>query len=113
MVLKNQDYSGYASDPFGNFRGSEFLGIHPILGILLRIQDKFSRLRSFIVTGQLVFKDESVDDIFRDTINYTVLAAGMVHEARRLQAQKDSAAKLTEGQDHVGSLPQTERASSH
>ena len=85
MVAKNQDYSGTVNqDPFGNFRKSTSLGIHPIKGILLRCLDKFSRLESFIESGTLAVKDEPVDDIFRDVINYMVLAAGLVEESRRI-----------------------------
>lgn len=85
MVAKNQDYAGTVNqDPFGNFRKSASLGIHPIKGILLRCLDKFSRLESFIESGTLAVKDEPVDDIFRDVINYMVLAAGLVEESRRI-----------------------------
>lgn len=85
MVLKNQDYSGATDDPFNNFRAAEFIGIDPVAGIVLRCLDKFSRLKSFIACGTLAVRDEPVDDIFRDVVNYMILAAGMVEEARRLK----------------------------
>ncbi len=96
MVLKNQDYSGATDDPFGNFRASHVVGIDPVAGIMLRCLDKFSRLKSFIATGNLVVKDEPVQDIFRDVINYMILAAGMVEEARRLKKQADCTVSLSE-----------------
>lgn len=77
---KNRDYRGGTNDPFANFRGSAFLGIDPILGILLRCQDKFQRIRSFAATGTLAVKSESVRDAIVDVVNYMVLVAGMIEE---------------------------------
>jgi hypothetical protein len=83
MVSKNRDYRGAGDDPFANFRGSEFLGVDPILGILMRCMDKFQRIRSFANTGTLAVKSESFEDAVVDVINYMVLAAGMAQERTR------------------------------
>lgn len=80
MAAKNRDYRGAGDDPFANFRGSEFLGVDPILGILMRCMDKFQRIRSFATTGTLAVKSESFEDAVVDVINYMVLAAGMAEE---------------------------------
>lgn len=80
MVAKNRDYRGATQDPFANFRGSEFLGVDPILGILMRCMDKFQRIRSFATTGTLAVQAESFEDAVVDVINYMVLAAGMAEE---------------------------------
>jgi hypothetical protein len=80
MVSKNRDYRGAGDDPFANFRGSEFLGVDPLLGILMRCMDKFQRIRSFATTGTLAVKSESFEDAVVDVINYMVLAAGMAKE---------------------------------
>jgi len=90
MVLKNQDYSGATDDPFGNFRASEVIGIDPVMGIVLRCLDKFSRLKSFVACGTLAAKEESVRDIFIDLINYSVLAAGMCEEKKRLVGENNA-----------------------
>jgi hypothetical protein len=84
MVAKNRDYRGAGDDPFANFRGSEFLGVDPILGILMRCMDKFQRIRSFATTGTLAVKSESFEDAVVDVINYMVLAAGMAKEREAL-----------------------------
>lgn len=73
MEKKNHDYAA-ASDPFRNFR------MFGPLGILVRLSDKMSRLRSFEEEGQLLVKDESVQDTVLDIINYAVLYYGMVLE---------------------------------
>jgi hypothetical protein len=78
MERKNHDYTSNAPDPFANFRGSEFLGIHPVLGILLRVQDKIKRIQSYIEQGELKVQGEGVEDAIQDTINYMILACGII-----------------------------------
>ena len=80
MTRKNHDYTAASGDPFANFRGSAYLGIKPELGILLRMQDKMMRVRTFVEKGQLRVKDESVRDALVDLINYTVLLYGLTQE---------------------------------
>lgn len=69
MLNKNQDY-GANSDPFRNFR--QF----GRLGILVRLGDKFARLRTFTENGKFFVEDEGVQDTIKDIINYAVLFAG-------------------------------------
>lgn len=69
MLRKNHDYASDA-DPYRNFRQ---FGRY---GILVRLGDKFSRLRSFEEQGKLKVEDESVKDTLLDIINYAVLYAG-------------------------------------
>lgn len=71
MELKNQDYGGVA-DPFANFRR------FGALGILVRLDDKLSRLTSFVEKGDLKLKSESVQDTIVDGINYLVLLAAFL-----------------------------------
>jgi hypothetical protein len=79
MSAKNHDYRGGSnSDPFANFRGSVSLGIKPIIGILLRMQDKMMRIKTFAEKGQLKVKGEGIDDALYDLINYSVLIKGII-----------------------------------
>ena len=80
MARKNHDYANGGGDPFTNFRGSSNLGIDPILGIMLRMQDKMQRIRTFVEKGTLKVVGESVEDAVLDLINYSVLMAGMIKE---------------------------------
>lgn len=82
MKAKNHDYRGGTGDPFASFRGSTTFGIDPIVGILLRMQDKMMRIKTFAEKGQLQVKGEGVEDALLDIINYAVLVAGMVKEAK-------------------------------
>lgn len=73
---KNHDYTGNNSNPFANFNVVETLGVTSTeVGFLTRMLDKFQRLNSFVQTGSLKVKDESVQDTLKDLANYCVLLA--------------------------------------
>lgn len=74
---KNADYTGKGDDPFANFSRAEALGICSTeQGFLVRMSDKLSRISSFAQKGELMVKDESVEDTLLDLANYCVLMAG-------------------------------------
>ena len=75
---KNHDYRGAMEDDYANFRGSKALGIHPGHGVLLRIQDKMMRVKTFIDKGELKVKGESIDDALVDITNYCALLRGII-----------------------------------
>jgi len=75
---KNHDYRGAMEDDYANFRGSKALGIHPGHGVLLRIQDKMMRVKTFIDKGELHVKGESIDDALVDITNYCALLRGII-----------------------------------
>jgi hypothetical protein len=79
MRKKNEDYSG-CEDPFRNFRSAEYMGIHPVQGILIRINDKLQRVNTYVTKGVLKVDDESAEDSIDDAINYLILAKGMLVE---------------------------------
>lgn len=91
MLAKNHDYS-FGDDPFHNFRGAEKLGLHPVQGVLLRMQDKLQRIGTFVATeGKLMVTGEAVEDSVLDIINYAIIIAALVEEERiRKQQNKDS-----------------------
>ena len=71
---KNHDYTNGSGDPFHNLRGATSLGIEPVQGILLRMQDKIQRINTFASKGVLKTKNEGLKDAVLDIINYAVLA---------------------------------------
>lgn len=84
MQKKNADYA--ASDsPFANFEQSLEFGIDPLVGLFIRMGDKFQRLKAFTVNGQLEVENESVDDALKDIIGYAVIALGMLEAERQYQ----------------------------
>ena len=64
LITKQQDYGpGNVNNAFGG----------PINGLLVRIGDKFERLKNLFKSGTLP-KHESVEDSFKDMANYAVIA---------------------------------------
>jgi hypothetical protein len=82
MERKNSDYTGgkTATDALANFKASAALGLHPVMGLLLRLQDKLMRIRSFVSDGELRVDGETVEDAFDDGINYLVLGKALLRE---------------------------------
>ena len=77
MAKKNHDYRGGTGDPYANFRGASLLGINPVTGILLRMQDKIMRVKTFAEKGKLKVDNEGVKDALVDIVNYSVLIWGL------------------------------------
>jgi hypothetical protein len=84
MERKNSDYTGgkTATDALANFKASSALGLHPVMGLLLRLQDKLMRIRSFVADGELRVDGETVEDAFDDGINYLILGKALLREER-------------------------------
>jgi len=93
MEAKNHDYTSGSGDPYHNFRGSKTLGVDPIVGVMLRMQDKMQRIKTFAEKGELLVKGEGVEDAFRDLINYTVLAYGLSREERAAPSNEPAGTK--------------------
>lgn len=88
---KNSDYTN-GSDPFGNFVRVELLGICKTeVGFLTRMTDKLCRISSFVSSGTLAVKDESVQDTLLDLANYALLLSAYIEskKANKLQPGKD------------------------
>ena len=81
---KNFDYNGgddIDGDPLSNFRGAKELGINELTGLVLRMSDKFGRIKTYIKTGKLAVENEGVDDAFRDLLIYSALALALRSES--------------------------------
>ncbi|KKK88665.1 hypothetical protein LCGC14_2740830 [marine sediment metagenome] len=68
---KGADY-GTDEDPFANVNAASEFDIDPIVGILLRMNDKMMRFKSFVKKGTLV--NESVEDSLLDLAVYSIIA---------------------------------------
>jgi hypothetical protein len=78
MLVKNHDYTSNADDPYANFRSAEFLGVDPVIGVLLRMMDKTKRIQSFVEQGRLAVQGESVEDAVIDIMNYAIIIRGLL-----------------------------------
>jgi len=81
---KNHDYAG-ADDPLKNLRAPTRIGISPFTGVLVRLQDKWSRIEQFANSGELFVKDESVKDTLMDNAVYSLLAIILYDEEHAKQ----------------------------
>ena len=84
MRAKNSDYCGGENtvDALANFKTAQSLGLHPVTGLLLRMQDKLMRIKSFVNDGELKVAGESVEDACEDLVNYAILAKALLLEER-------------------------------
>jgi len=82
MQRKNSDYTGgeTATDALANFKTATALGLHPVTGLLLRMQDKLMRVRSFVADGKLRVTGETVEDACDDMVNYAILCKALLRE---------------------------------
>ena len=81
---KNADYSGKGTDAFKNFNLVQSFGcVTTEQGFFTRMVDKFSRISSFIENGELMVKDESVEDTLKDLSNYSILFLAYLEGKRR------------------------------
>ena len=77
MAEKNRAYAN-EEDPFRNFLMCERAGVASAeVGLLVRIQDKLSRLITFANSGSKLLGNESYRDSITDIINYLVLFHGL------------------------------------
>ena len=75
---KSADYTG-GRDPHWNFSKSLNINLPVWKGILIRMQDKLSRLESFACTDTFKVKDESFEDTCLDLANYALILATAKH----------------------------------
>lgn len=79
-VKKAADY-GLGKDVLANCRGSEEFGIPGWIGVVMRMNDKMTRLKSFAQKGSLA--NESVEDSLLDLGCYAIIALILYREANK------------------------------
>jgi len=74
---KNNDYGGH-TDPFKNFRR------HGVYGILVRLDDKYSRLETVVKEQrELQVADETILDTLIDIANYAIIMRIMLENGEK------------------------------
>lgn len=84
---KQQDY-GRGSDPFANVRASSEFGVKPWIGCYIRLNDKITRIKSFIEKGNLA--NESLEDSLRDVIVYGAIALVLYEQEKNEKRTNNS-----------------------
>ena len=74
---KNTDYAN-EDDCLANLRGCMRLGLHPTVGTVIRMQDKWERIENYFKNGSLL--NESLRDSFIDNAIYSLLAVTIIDE---------------------------------
>jgi len=74
---KNTDYAS-VEDPLKNLKGCTRLGLSPLTGTVIRMQDKWQRIENYFLNGNLV--NESVRDAFIDNAVYSLMAVLILDE---------------------------------
>ena len=71
---KNSDYAG--GNPLGNFMEAEGFNVNAFKGVLIRLSDKYIRIKSLSVLADMKgkVKDESIEDTLIDLANYALIA---------------------------------------
>ncbi len=104
---KNHDYAG-TSDPLKNLRACNRLELNPFIGVMVRLQDKWSRIEEFVKSKTLLVKNESVEDTLMDNAVYSLLAIILLREQKKstdILACQDEPVRETEKiQDTMESL---------
>ncbi len=72
---KSHDYGG--KDPLSNLREFGWKGV------IVRLGDKYCRLRNFAKQGELKVKDESLKDTLMDNAVYSLLAIVLFEEENK------------------------------
>ena len=91
MTRKNHDYAGSEGDsPWMNFQRSEIMGLCKTeQAFMVRILDKISRMITFINNGELMVKEEGVEDSIIDIVNYMVLFSAFLKDKKTEEASKN------------------------
>lgn len=76
-AAKSKDY-GSGKDPLANLTASAEFGVPPWIGVMIRLNDKVTRLKSFAEKGSLA--NESVEDSLRDISVYSALCLVLYEE---------------------------------
>tara|TARA_R110000824_G_scaffold1439_1_gene7211 strand:+ start:4978 stop:5277 length:300 start_codon:yes stop_codon:yes gene_type:complete len=74
---KNTDYAN-EKDCLSNLKGCARLGLPPMIGTIIRMQDKWGRIENFCKNGSLV--NESLRDSLIDNAVYSLLAVTILDE---------------------------------
>ena len=74
---KNRDY-GRPDDPYYNIRNSQEFGISPVIGAVMRANDKMKRVQMWAQGSELA--NEGVEDSLLDMITYLTIALDLYRE---------------------------------
>jgi len=75
---KSADY-GHGVDSLANCRAASEFGVPSWVGVMIRLNDKITRIKSLLANGEL--KNESVEDSLIDIATYAAIALVLFRES--------------------------------
>lgn len=89
---KAAGYSGQDNpDTWSNFREAERLGISPLLGVLVRMGDKYRRIQNLVRDHTNEQVGESLRDTLMDLASYSLIAVCLLEEEHGKERDQRSA----------------------
>lgn len=73
-LKKATGYSGHSEDVWANFRTQEALGVPDEMGVFIRMNDKFNRLKSLVQNPDRDLVNEPLEDLLEDIAAYSIIA---------------------------------------
>lgn len=81
-IRKNKGYSGDSADRWANFRESEPFGVSPFLGVLVRMSDKWIRIRNLVRNPSFDMVNEPLEDTLMDLASYALISICILKEKK-------------------------------
>lgn len=105
---KNTDYSG-TEEPLKNLKACEDVGLPAWKGVVVRMIDKWARIKQLTKKAEYYVKDERMDDTLLDNAVYSLLCIVLrrerVHSAVKPQAPEDRVFKEDNQPDKTAREP--------
>jgi len=73
LQLKDEFYSGGSGSVLKNFEALKPYGVSPKVSVMVRLSDKFERLKSLVFDTANTDVSETFDDTISDAINYLLI----------------------------------------
>jgi nitrogen regulatory protein PII-like uncharacterized protein len=89
-IRKNAGYAGDCPDAFKNFRESEDFEVSAFKGCMVRMSDKWSRIKSLSKNPKNDMVGESIKDTLIDLANYSIIAICLYEEEEAEKIRKES-----------------------
>lgn len=87
--IKAHDYCGTGRDPLANLMATEEIGIPAWKGCIIRMMDKWGRLKNFCRSETLLVPGESFEDTLLDNAVYSLLDIILYRRALRTLMEAD------------------------
>lgn len=84
-IAKSRGYAGQNADTWANFREAQGFGVSPLDGVLVRMSDKYIRVKSLRSNPKNDMVGESIKDTLMDLAAYALIALCLVKEKEQGQ----------------------------